>query len=222
MIRINLLGLAKGKKGKRSSSVSMPSISAGPSNPTLLFILIVLGGLVLNGGYFWKLTHDRDRIARDMQAAEIENRRLAQVKLSYMEAEKEKELYKRRIDVIEQLRSNQMGPVMLLTTIGDTVNATDAVWLVTMKEEGNNINLDGMALSPSAVANLMRNLEKTGYFKSVEMKETFQDDQVKDIQAFQFTLTCEKAQQPQAAQPLQQAQQPQQQAQQPQPPQQKS
>ena len=130
MIRINLLGLAKGKKGKRSSSVSMPSISAGPSNPTLLFILIVLGGLVLNGGYFWKLTHDRDRIARDMQAAEIENRRLAQVKLSYMEAEKEKELYKRRIDVIEQLRSNQMGPVMLLTTIGDTVNATDAVWLV--------------------------------------------------------------------------------------------
>jgi len=91
-----------------------------------------------------------------------------------------------------------------------------------MKEEGNNINLDGMALSPSAVANLMRNLEKTGYFKSVEMKETFQDDQVKDIQAFQFTLTCEKAQQPQAAQPLQQAQQPQQQAQQPQPPQQKS
>ena len=26
----------------------------------------------------------------------------------------------------------------------------------------------------------------------VEIKETFQDDQIKDMQAFQFTLTCEK------------------------------
>jgi type IV pilus assembly protein PilN len=195
MIRINLLGLAKGKKGKRSSASSMPSISMGSSSPTLLFILIVVVGLVLNGGYYFKLVHDRDRIAREMQAAEIENRRLAQVKSSYMEAEKEKELYKRRIDVIEQLHNNQMGPVTLLSTIGDTVNATDAVWLVTMKEDGNNINLDGMALSPSAVANLMRNLQKTGYFKTVEIKETFQDDTVKEIQAFQFTLTCERAQQ---------------------------
>ena len=194
MIRINLLGLAKGKKGRRSSASSMPSISVGSSSPTLLFILIVGVGLVLNGGYYFKLVHDRDRIARDMQAAEIENRRLAQVKSRYMEAEKEKELYKRRIDVIEQLHNNQMGPVTLLSTIGDTVNATDAVWLVTMKEDGNNINLDGMALSPSAVANLMRNLEKTGYFKTVEIKETFQGETVKEIQAFQFTLTCERAQ----------------------------
>jgi Tfp pilus assembly protein PilN len=197
MIRINLLGVPK-KKGRRSS-VSMPSISAGPSNPTLLFILIAAGGLVLNAGVYFKLTHDRDRIAREMQAAEIENRRLAQVKLSYQEAEKEKELYKRRVDVIEQLRNNQMGPVTLLTTIGDTVNATDAVWLITMKEDGNAINIEGMALSPSAVANLMRNLEKTGYFKTVEIKETFQDDQVKEIKAFQFTLTCERAQPQQPA-----------------------
>ena len=40
---------------------------------------------------------------------------------------------------------------------------------------------------------LMRNLEKTGYFKSVEIQETFQDDQLKEVQAFQFTLTCEIA-----------------------------
>jgi hypothetical protein len=26
----------------------------------------------------------------------------------------------------------------------------------------------------------------------VEIKETFQDDSIKDMQAFQFTLTCEK------------------------------
>jgi len=47
-------------------------------------------------------------------------------------------------------------------------------------------------LSTGAVANLIANLQKTGYFRNVEIKETFQDDTVKDMQAFQFTLTCEK------------------------------
>ncbi len=50
-----------------------------------------------------------------------------------------------------------------------------------------------MALSTDAVANLISNLQRTGYFKNVEMKESYQDDRVKDMQAFLFTLTCEKA-----------------------------
>jgi len=42
------------------------------------------------------------------------------------------------------------------------------------------------------VANLIQNLKKTGYFKNIEIKETYQDESVKDMQAFQFELTCEK------------------------------
>jgi Tfp pilus assembly protein PilN len=49
-----------------------------------------------------------------------------------------------------------------------------------------------MALSTDAVANLITNLQKTGFFKNIEIKETYQDEQVKDMQAFQFELTCEK------------------------------
>jgi len=55
------------------------------------------------------------------------------------------------------------------------------------------VDIEGMALSTDAVANLMQNLQKTGFFRNIEIKETYQDDQVKDMQAFQFTLTCEKA-----------------------------
>jgi Tfp pilus assembly protein PilN len=96
------------------------------------------------------------------------------------------------VDVIDQLRANQAGPVNLLSTVADTVNATDAVWLNTMKDEGAAINIEGMALSVNAVANLMQNLKKTNYFKSVEIKESYQDEGVKDMQAFVFTLVCEK------------------------------
>ena len=36
------------------------------------------------------------------------------------------------------------------------------------------------------------NTSKGTDFRNVEIKETYQDDQIKDMQAFQFTLTCEK------------------------------
>ena len=191
MIRINLLGGPR-QRGKKSA-VSMPDVASAASAPALLMVVALIIGAVANGGYYLHLVRQRDRIERATKTAELENHRLSAVKTAYLAAEKQKENYKRRVDVIEQLRSNQSGPVELLDLVGKTVSNTDAVWLSSMSEEGNNINVQGMALTPSAVANLMRNLKQTGYFKSVEIKETFQDDQIKDIQAFQFTLTCEKA-----------------------------
>ena len=94
--------------------------------------------------------------------------------------------------MIDQLRADQAGPVNLLNTIGNTVNNTDAVWLVNMNESGSSIAIDGMALSTQAVANLMTNLKRSGYFKTVEIKETIQDPSFKQAQAFTFTLNCEK------------------------------
>jgi Tfp pilus assembly protein PilN len=61
-----------------------------------------------------------------------------------------------------------------------------------MKDQGASVDIEGMALSADAVANLISNLQKSGQFRNVEIKETFQDDTVKDMQAFAFTLTCEK------------------------------
>jgi Tfp pilus assembly protein PilN len=81
----------------------------------------------------------------------------------------------------------------LMNTIGETINGTEAVWLNTMKDQGNSVAIEGMALSTDAVANLIKNLQNTGYFKNIEIKETYQDESVKDMQAFEFTLTCEKA-----------------------------
>ena len=128
-----------------------------------------------------------------MEVAQRKNAELADVKARYMERQREAENYKRRVDVIDQLRAAQAGPVNLLNTIGQTVNSTEAVWLNSMKDQGTSVDIDGMALSTDAVANLISNLQKTGYFTNIEIKETYQDDTFKEMQAFQFTLTCEKA-----------------------------
>ena len=128
-----------------------------------------------------------------MAKAEQKNRELADIKVRYMERQHQADAYKRRVDVIDQLRANQTGPLDLLAMIGDTVNGTEAVWLNSMQDQGANVAIDGTALSSDAVANLITNLQKTGYFSNIEIKETYQDETVKEMQAFQFTLTCEKS-----------------------------
>ena len=193
MIRINLLGSPK-PKGKKGPAVSMPSVELGNfAGPMIQAVAVLLIAGALNFGYWYQLDREKKSIAVETRLAEQKNRELADIKVRYLERQKQAEAYKRRVDVIDQLRSNQTGPVGLLSMIGDTVNGTEAVWLNSMSDQGGSVAIDGTALSSDAVANLISNLQKTGFFRNIEIKETFQDEGVKDMQAFQFTLTCEKA-----------------------------
>ena len=190
MIRINLLGASKQKK-QHAAAATMEVGDVGSPRVKVLMILVV--ALVINAGWWYQLDKQKQDIATQMQAAEQKNRELADVKVRYLERQRQAQNYKRRVDVIDQLRKNQMGPSELLNALGDTVNGTEAVWLSSMKDQGASVDIEGMALSADAVANLISNLQKSGQFRNVEIKETFQDDTVKDMQAFAFTLTCEKA-----------------------------
>ena len=192
MIRINLLGSPK-PKNRRNAVASGPVIEVGDvGTPTVKVLVAIALTLAVNGYCWYHYGEQKKQIAAKMAVAEQENRELADVKAKYLERQKQADNYKRRVDVIDQLRNGQGSPVALLNTIGDTINGTEAVWLSTMKDEGKDIAIQGMALSTDAVADLITNLQKTGYFKDIEIKETYQDDSVKDMQAFQFTLTCEK------------------------------
>jgi type IV pilus assembly protein PilN len=193
MIRINLLGTPKPKSKRSTGAITAPTIEFGEigSPKTKVLVALVLA-VAFNAGYWYYLDHQAREITANMAVAEQKNRELADVKAKYLERQKQADNYKRRVDVIDQLRAAQSGPVNLLNTIGSTVNGTEAVWLSTMKDQGASIDIQGMALSTDAVANLIQNLQATGFFKNIEIKETYQDEQVKDMQAFQFTLTCEK------------------------------
>src|SRR6201997_1229634 len=195
MIRINLLETSKGKNKRAggSSVPAMPAMEMGDmGSPKLKVLVVLMIAGALNFGYWYRLDKQAQSIAKQMQAAEQKNRELSDVKARYLERQTQANNYKRRVDVIDSLRAGQAGPVNLLAMLGETVNGTEAVWLSKMDDSGPSVNLEGTALSADAVANLIGNLQKTGFFKSVEIKETYQDEQIKDMQAFQFTLTCEK------------------------------
>src|SRR5260370_11234236 len=95
--------------------VGSPVVKVG----TILMLLIALKG------YTWyHLDRQSQDIAAKMKVAEQKNRELSDVKVKYLERQKQADSYKKRVDVIDQLRAAQTGPVNLLNTIGDTVNST--------------------------------------------------------------------------------------------------
>src|SRR5215470_6896054 len=193
MIKINLLETAKGKGKRAGSSPSMPAIEMGDmGSPKLkILVIVVIVGLA-NLMYWYRLDHQSKAIAVKMEEAQKKNRELADVKAKFLERQNQATIYQRHVDVIKKLQDGQTGPVNLMAMMGETVNNTEAVWLSKLDDQGANVNLEGTALSTDAVANLIANLQKTGFFKNVEIKETYQDEQIKEMQAFQFTLTCEK------------------------------
>ncbi len=194
MIRINLLGSPK-PKGKKGPAINMPSFELGAwAGPMVQVAAVLVIAGAVNFGYWYRLDREKKTIETQTRAAEQKNHELADIKVRFLERQKQKDAYQRRVDVIDQLRSGQSnGTVNLLSMIGDTVNGTEAVWLNNMTDQGTKVDIDGTALSADAVANLISNLQKTGFFKNIEIKESFQDDTIKDMQAFQFQLTCTKA-----------------------------
>src|SRR6185312_1169858 len=127
MIRINLLGIPKSKRGKRSAS----GAGGGGGAPNLLVVVVVLLAITAGGNWYYynSLQKDAVTLQTKIDDAKRENLRLADIKAKYVELEKEKDLYERRVNVIHQLQENQKGPTTLLSTLSDTVNKSDAVWL---------------------------------------------------------------------------------------------
>lgn len=195
MIRINLLGKTK-QKSKRSamatSAVEFDSAGSPNSSNALAAIIV----LAVTGGAIWwyqnQLNNQALDIKKQMDAAQREAQQLAQTKARFEQRQAVRDEYENRVKIIDSLRASQSGPVELLTMVSATVNNTDEVWLISMNDAGTSVNVEGTALSSNAVANLMTNLMKTGYFKTVEIKEAYQDEAVKKLQAFNFSLTCEK------------------------------
>jgi len=194
MIRINLLGVPRPKKGKRGGGGggAMPSMSGEGPGAIVFIVLGLVLGLGVGGYLAYAEGKKADKLAADIELANREGQRLQTVKVKYEQRKKEAEAFERRVKVIDELRAQQSGPVNLLNTVGEMVNNTDAVWLNDMNESGNNLNINGVALTTNAVANLMTNLKRSGYFKNVEIRIAAQDQAVKDMTNFNFTLICEK------------------------------
>jgi Tfp pilus assembly protein PilN len=184
MIRINLLGRARPKAARQ----------AVPLEATLQIVFFAAALLVAFGVlyYNWHSTNQQIiEVRLHIQKQTGEKARLEQLKAQVDEFERQKVVLQQRINIIEQLQRNRTGGQELLDALANTVTRTDTLWLTSMTRSGNGLTLVGTAGSINAVANFITQLEHSGYFDQIEIKESTQDPRNVAVQTFTFTLTAQ-------------------------------
>jgi Tfp pilus assembly protein PilN len=184
MIRINLLGRTR-PKAQRATV---------PLEATLQFVLLAIALVVSLGalyGHYLLLDRENTKVVAHIQKQMGEKARLEQLKQQVDNFEKQKAVLQQRIGVIEGLQRNRTGGQELLEAIANTVSRTDTLWLTSVDRKGDELTINGQAGSINAVANYITQLKRSGYFQTVEIKESHQDDTNKTVQIFIFSLTAQ-------------------------------
>jgi type IV pilus assembly protein PilN len=95
-----------------------------------------------------------------------------------------------KLNTIRELEKAKTGPVKLLDDIAMSI-PREKLWLISLRESGGILTLEGTAMDNETVADFMNRLESTESMKSVELVKTQQKEvtQLK-LNLKDFALNC--------------------------------
>jgi type IV pilus assembly protein PilN len=182
LIRINLLTEARAAAAKKK----------GPALPTgaKLNNLLLIGGLVLGLIYIATmglvLTSKRRHLDEEIGKAKEEVARLKSIIDEVKSYEDKKKSLEEKIALINNLKTNQRGPVRLMDEVSKAL--PDLVWLTDLQVTGNLLTLKGKTLSPNAVATYLENLKKSPFFAEPVFKNLGREAGPQGIYSWEMTV----------------------------------
>ena len=78
-------------------------------------------------------------------------------------------------NAIEQLTQKKTGPVRVMESLSSAT--PPKLWLTRFRETGGNLALDGLAIDHQTIADFLKELSSSAYFKNVDLVETTQIQQ---------------------------------------------
>ncbi|MCX8027240.1 MAG: PilN domain-containing protein [Thermodesulfovibrionales bacterium] len=179
MIKINLIGEEKRKRKKKPLQIK---------NVTFLFLVIMGLTILINGGAFLYLyltvsSLEEKKKANDTVLSDL-NKKIAEVKRL---EELNQEINKRK-GIIQKLTKNKSVPVRILNEVNSTL--PEGIWLNKIEYKGNNVNIEGTALTNIAVVSFIENLKNSKLANNVFLQESNQVEFEK-VPVYRFKLTFE-------------------------------
>jgi type IV pilus assembly protein PilN len=165
MIKINLLPTKK-KPPKKVIDLQQQ----------VLLALLVIAFTVIVMVYFWKKQQNTIvSLEQEKSAAEariqLQDKMLKEVK----NVEEERKKVAGKIDIIENLKKNQSGPVRLLDEISKALPL--GVNIGSLSENNNIINIEGSGFTNEDVVRFVENLKASPFLADVALQETSQAKQ---------------------------------------------
>jgi type IV pilus assembly protein PilN len=161
MIRINLLTAERPSAKKKTPS-------APGALQAYLFLLLFGGGALLACAGLWWLKSasiaDLDKKITDGKKRQAE---LQAIKIQVDQFLARKRILDAKVKLIEELKSQQSGPVHMLDEISKAL--PDFVWLTSLDQTGNTIRFAGESNGLTSVADFITNLQRSGWFPQVDL-----------------------------------------------------
>jgi len=157
MIRINLLPFRAARKKeniRRQVTVFLLSLA-------LLLIMLFWYNSSLNGKID-DLNANIKETQDDLKKFEKINKEIAQIK-------KKLNSLKKKMAVMDTLEANRFEPVRLLDALTQVIVAK-RMWFTRMQSKGRKVNITGIAMDNTTVADFMIRLENSGFFRDVDLK----------------------------------------------------
>ena len=180
MIRINLL--PREEKAHHDVNISMPKVGE-------LFlpvmVLVIVGGAI--GGTAFAQHAKVQSLTQQIAAVDEEARALApQIERVNRLAQERAEL-DLRLGIISKLQHGRTLSVHLLDEASGCI--PDHLWLTTLAQQGEGIQLEGATFSNLVVSDFMSRLERSPLFSGVEL-EYADRSTVADHDIVKFRITC--------------------------------
>jgi type IV pilus assembly protein PilN len=156
MIRINLLPV----KTTRKKELLIGQL-------VILAAVVILAVGACGGAYVTmlaKINSEKEQIA----AYEAEINRLRKTLGEVAQFKKMQEELRGKLDVLAQLKAGKTGPVHLLDKL--SLALPERVWLTSFKETGGSISISGFGMNEEVVAQFLRDLEASPYYRNVELQ----------------------------------------------------
>jgi type IV pilus assembly protein PilN len=142
--------------------------AAGPANLNNIIVgALVALAVVIAAGYWFINYQTRNKRQEEVAARKAEADKLEAIIKEVEDFQKRKDSLQNRIDLINQLKQNQKGPVHIMDQISRDL--PDLVWLDRMSITGGRISISGRGLNPNAIANFVENVKNDPYFEEPQL-----------------------------------------------------
>ncbi len=178
MIKINLLPF---RAARRKENIR---------RQITIYVLAVVLVLLLAGWQFMDLTVTLSNLADTKAEKEKELVTYASTLKKIDKLDKTLKIVKDKLAVINGLKENKTGPVLLLDEIATAI-PKDKLWLTSLSERAGTLTLNGTAMDNDTVAVFMTNLQNSARITSVDLKSARLKNLTKyKLRVTDFSLIC--------------------------------
>ena len=177
MIRINLLPVRAARRRENiRRQVSVFALSVFLVFAVMVYVTIYLGRNISD-------------LNAKIEAAQGELTKLQAISKEVNEIKEKLEKLEAKSNIIDMLEADRAGPVRIMDALTSLVVA-EKMWLTSLTETGEKMDLAGVAMDNKTIALFMTRLEKSPYFKVVDLISSKQIKK-EDKKFKQFTITCQ-------------------------------